>query len=123
MGCGCNPQLGLTPRFSQVPSWWDNLSNDVSSVTENIWNDVESVGVWAGNELSQTWADLNNPQSPNNPVGYGYQAGQATRQSITSGVSQFGSELESAIATGFNGLLILGGIAIVAFALIESGKK
>lgn len=122
MPLACDNCNGNTLRLGAAPSWYDNLYNEASGAAENLWNDVEGAGVWAENELNTFWQGMQ--ASPANPI----QAGADLTESagltdipgqIGQGISNIGSDISGAVGTGFNGLLILGGIAIVAFALLE----
>jgi hypothetical protein len=137
LGCdNCNGntrRLAATPRFSAAPSWYDNLYNEVSSGAENLWNDVESAGVWLDNTLlgpfsaqSAATAGMNDAlsngpltQADNaagnfNPIQSGYNAGQATRQTIGSDLTAAGNAIKGAL-TG--PVLLIGGIILAAIIL------
>lgn len=126
LSCNCSQtgmQMGGHQRgLAQAPSWYDNLYNEASSAAENLWNDVEGAGVWAENELQSFWEGMQ--ASPANPI----QAGASLTQSagledipgqIGQGVQNIGSDISGAVSTGFNGLLMLGVVGIIAFALLE----
>lgn len=129
LSCNCSQSGievgGTNTRLSGMgaaPSWYDNIYNEISSGAENLWNDVEGAGVWAENEVQSFWEGMQ--ASPANPIAAG---GDLTESAgltdipgqIGQGVSNIGSDISSAIGTGFNGLLMLGVVGIIAFALLE----
>lgn len=126
----CDNCNGNSMKLSAAPSWYDNITSELSAGAENLWNDVESAAVWADNTLlgpfsaqsavaaGQADAQNNGPltQADNfNPIEYGYNAGAATRGSIASGLSSIGNSIEGAISTP---IILIGGLAIL-FILLD----
>lgn len=112
--------LGIQPTYTGAPSWWDNITNELSADAENIWNDVEAAGVWAGNEISGFVQDLECPTCvPGNPISQGYAAGSQTRATIGQDIQDFGSTIGNALANAGTPLILLGLVGVAAFVILE----
>jgi hypothetical protein len=121
---GCDTCNGNTKRLSAAPSWWDNLTNEIDSDAENLWNDVEH-GVWElGNALGPATLPFGNlyPEPDLGTTGEAALQSQVANAKAQQNIGPFvAQQTGNVIAQGKNWLmigLILAG-TFVAYDLLK----